>query len=447
MKKKTFTKAISVLLISEFFIWQTSEVSLAGTESNVRHMSENSFKAESQASSAPRQDSFSKRLYGPGVDNLSASDPLAQYQWGLRNDGELQYLEIINRFKYSDPDLAFQIDMSNQLGEEPPIAGPDAYRIETTTSIKGIDINIQPAWELYDASTGEHREVIVAVLDTGIDISHPEIKDAIWINEDEIPGDGIDNDHNGYIDDVNGWNFFHHSNQVFVGEEDDHGTHSAGTIAAMRKGQGIAGIADQKYVKIMPIKVLGTEDGMGEEAAIINAILYAQMNGASICNLSLGTLDYYPNLEMVMKACDMLFVVSAGNGDHEGNGINVDVTPDYPSSFHLPNVISVANLMFDGNLEKSSNYGVNTVDIAAPGTYIVSTAANNSYGYMTGTSMATPMVTGVAAMLYSYRKDIALEDIKPILMAAARKLPGLQDKVTCGGMVDAYAALTYIKKE
>ena len=388
---------------------------------------------------------FSAHVYGPGEENLSSGDPYAKYQWGLKNDGELQYQEVVNRFRSSDPVLATTIDLANALKIPAPVEGPGAYELETTDSVKGIDINVLPAWELYDASTGPHRPVIVAVIDTGVDITHPELKDAIWANEDEIPGDGIDNDGNGYVDDVNGWNFFSNNNQVYVGKEDDHGTHAAGTIAATRKSMGIAGIADNQYIKIMPLKVLGTSQGIGEEQAVIDAILYAQANGASICNLSFGTETYYPRLEQVMKDSHMLFVISAGNGDRYGRGCNVDEYPDYPACFQLDNAISVANLMFDGNLAKSSNYSGNTIDIAAPGTYIVSTITDNGYGFMTGTSMSAPMVTGVAALLYSYRTDIGLQDVKTILMDSARKLEGLEGKLVSGGVADAYAALTYEK--
>ena len=399
----------------------------------------------SQGEKHPSEDrGFSMRAYGPGVDNLSSGDPYAQYQWGLRNDGQLQYLEVVNRFKDSNPRLADAIDLANRLGIPAPVVqGPSAYEVQTTNSVKGIDINIQPAWELYDKSTQEHRQVIVAVIDTGVDINHPDIKDAIWINQDEIPGDGIDNDGNGYVDDVYGWNFFHKNNQVFVGGEDDHGTHAVGTIAAARKSLGIAGIADNKYVKIMVLKALRTELGIGEEAAVIEAIRYAEANGASICNLSFGTEIYYPNLEKVMRESNMLFVSAAGNGDKNGIGMNADTNPDYPAAFNLDNSISVANLMFDGNLAKSSNYSANLVDIAAPGTYIVSTTAGGSYGFMTGTSMAAPMVTGVAALVYSYRTDFSLQDVKEALLNSARPLDGLEGKIVSGGVVDAYAALMY----
>ena len=386
---------------------------------------------------------FHTYVYGPGVENLSASDPYARYQWGLKNDGEFQYVEIVNRFEDSDPRLARHIDVANYFGFPAPVEGPDAYRQEYITAKRGIDINVLPAWNQYDADEGEKRDVIVAVIDTGVDVDHPDLEGSIWVNADEIPGDGIDNDNNGYIDDVNGWNFFDDNNVLCKGSEDDHGTHAAGTIAATRGKTGIAGIADNQHVKIMPLKALGTEYGLGEETAVINAIRYAEANGAEICNLSFGTSTYYPELERVMRESKMLFIVAAGNGDEEGIGLNIDVTPDYPAGYELDNVITVANLHFDGSLAESSNFGPKNVDLAAPGIFIVSTTADKRYGFMSGTSMAAPMVTGAAAFLYSYRTDLDLSGVKAALIAPARKLPDLEGKMVSGGMLDVYAAIQY----
>lgn len=139
----------------------------------------------------------------------------------------------------------------------------------------------------------------------------------------------------------------------------------------------------------------------------------------------------------------MLFVVACGNGDLTGLGYDIDRYPIYPASFPYDNVISVANLLFDGNLSRDSNYGAVNVDIAAPGSYILSTLPGNNYGFMSGTSMAAPMVTGVAAMLYSYRPELSLSQVKDILLASSRKMDSLSGKMVSGGMLDAYAALTY----
>lgn len=431
-------RVVSVLLVGLCTV-SASVTAMAGAVMTGTALEE----AASAGTAGASQYDFSLRVYGPGVDNLSASDRYSMYQWALKNDGELQYLELKNIFRDSNPPMASRIDFANAIGIPAPVPGPGAYELETTDAVVGVDINIKPAWDQYDSSTDQRRQVVVAVIDTGIDINHPELKNAIWVNEDEIPGDGIDNDGNGYIDDINGWNFFSNNNQVYTGSEDDHGTHAAGTIGAARGSMGIAGITDNQYVKIMSVKALGSEYGVGEETAVINAIKYAEANGASICNLSFGTSQYYPELEKVMRESGMLFVIAAGNGDNKGIGIDIDATPDYPSSFGLENSISVANLMFDGNLAESSNYGLKNVDIAAPGVYIVSTTTDRSYGFMTGTSMSAPMVTGVAAMLYSYRTDLDLAGVKHAIISSAKKMDGLNGKLVSGGMLDAYAAINY----
>ncbi|MBE5975697.1 MAG: peptidase S8 [Paenibacillaceae bacterium] len=376
---------------------------------------------------------------GPGLNNLSPSDEFSTYQWGLKNDGEFRLIELVQKFKYVD-NLYSEVNNGGNLSIPKP--GPGNYESKVTHAVSGIDINIQPAWSLYDQAQNK-RSVIVAIIDTGIDINHQELRNAIWTNPGEIDGDGIDNDGNGYVDDIHGWNFYSNNNKVFSGSEDSHGTHAAGTISASRGSYGIAGITDNNYVKIMPLKALGGKEGVGSPDAVIKAIKYAEEKGASICNLSMGTTGYSEELAQTMKNSHMLFVVSCGNGGVSGLGYNTDVYPVYPASLPYDNIISVANILFDGTLSKDSNYGAASVDIAAPGTYILSTIPDNSYGYMSGTSMAAPMVTGVAAMLYSYRTDISLADVKTIILNSSRKLDTLSGKVVSGGLLDAYSALNW----
>ncbi|MTK07743.1 MAG: S8 family serine peptidase [Hungatella sp.] len=376
---------------------------------------------------------------GPGLNNLSPSDEFSTYQWGLKNDGEFRLIELVQKFKYID-NLYSEVNNGGNLSIPKP--GPGNYESKVTHAVSGIDINIQPAWSLYDQAQNK-RSVIVAIIDTGIDINHQELRNAIWTNPGEIDGDGIDNDGNGYVDDIHGWNFYSNNNKVFSGSEDSHGTHAAGTISASRGSYGIAGITDNNYVKIMPLKALGGKEGVGSPDAVIKAIKYAEEKGASICNLSMGTTGYSEELAQTMKNSHMLFVVSCGNGGVSGLGYNTDVYPVYPASLPYDNIISVANILFDGTLSKDSNYGAASVDIAAPGTYILSTIPDNSYGYMSGTSMAAPMVTGVAAMLYSYRTDISLGDVKNIILSSSRKLDTLSGKIASGGLLDAYSALTW----
>lgn len=363
---------------------------------------------------------------GPLHGAIPYADSYASYQWAFSNTGELRLV----------PSHAAAVDAA--LGA---VSGNAALSADGTIhSLAGIDINVVPAWKKYDAKAGK-RQVVVALIDTGVDITHPELNASIWTNTGEIPGDGIDNDGNGYIDDVYGWNFYDNNAQVFTGTDDNHGTHSAGTIAAARNGVGTVGICDSAYVKIMVIKILGTSSGVGTVSNVVKAIQYAQANGASICNLSFGTTKYSEELYQAIKNSGMLFVVAAGNGDASGNGYSIDEQPMYPASFELDNIISVANLRFDGQLDRASNYGAKSVDLAAPGNYILSTITGNDYTYMSGTSMAAPMVTGTAAMLYSYDASLSLMDVRNRILQSARPLESLSGKVATGGMLDAGAAM------
>ena len=323
----------------------------------------------------------------------------------------------------------------------PPL-GPSNYDAIQTDAVSGIDINIKEAWQLYGQQP-DKRPVTVAVIDTGIDTSHKDLKDAIWINEDEIPRDSIDNDGNGYVDDVNGWNFISNTNQLFAGDEDTHGTHGAGTIAAVKGNGGIAGIGDSHYIKIMVLKALGGEEGKGSPESVIEAIRYAEANGAQICNLSFGSGQTSPEFEAAIRDSHMLFVAAAGNGNQYEIGYDIDRHPVYPASFPYDNIITTGNLLFNGHLDESSNYGQINVDLAAPGTYILSTVPADTYAYMTGTSMAAPMVTGAAALLYSGRPDLSLSDVRTALLSSVHKLAPLKGKTASGGMLDVAAAMKW----
>lgn len=384
-------------------------------------------------------DAFSAFDIGPGLDNLSPKDEYASYQWALRNDGQVQEIQ-----RSLDLNTVVPIVHTGQDGKDrilfPPLE-PDNFTSVTTDAVKGIDINVQPAWKLYD-QIATKRPVTVAVIDTGIDASHPDLKDSMWVNPGEIPGDGIDNDGNGYIDDVNGWNFVDNSSQLCKGDEDNHGTHAAGTIDAARGNGGMAGINDGQYVKIMSLKALGGEGGQGSPENVIAAIHYAEAKGAQICNLSFGSSTCTDEFRDAIKNSPMLFVVAAGNGDENDIGYDIDQTPVYPASLPFDNVITVANLMFDGSLDPSSNFGPGSVDLAAPGTFILSTLPDDSYGFMSGTSMAAPMVTGAAAMIYSARPDMSLADVKNVILGSVHKLDSLSGKVSSGGMLDVGAALS-----
>ena len=368
---------------------------------------------------------------------LSTSDPLLGEQWALDNDGSFQLEEQENRYPvFDDP---FEMPSAPWQWIAPwwmwSAGGSTAGSIQVQ-AVPGIDIGLAEAWGLYD---GGSRDVVVALVDTGIDYTHEDLAGRIWTNVDEIPGNGIDDDGNGYVDDVYGWNFYSDTNDVYVGTEDAHGTHGAGTIAANAdNGTGIAGIVQSDRVKVMAVKALGGSDGSGTTASIIQAIQYAEANGAQICNLSLGSSQNDPALYRTMASSDMLFVVAAGN-----DGTDLETSPSYPASYDLDNVISVANIRYDGELDPTSSYGAASVDLAAPGSYILSTTPGGTYSYMTGTSMAAPMVSAAAAMVYSAFPNATLADVKDILLASVQKLDSLSDCTATGGMLDLGAAMAY----
>lgn len=386
---------------------------------------------------------FSLFLSGPGVESPSSGDEYSEYQWALNNTGKLQRTERKLNIRTLDS-IYVHYGQSGIDGISLPPLGPSNYDAIQTDAVAGIDINIREAWQLYQQEP-DKRTVTVAVIDTGIDISHKDLKDAVWVNEDEIPGDSIDNDGNGYIDDVNGWNFISNTNQLYSGQEDTHGTHGAGTIAAVRGNGGIAGIGDSHYIKIMVLKALGGEEGKGSPESVIEAIRYAEANGAQICNLSFGSGQTSPEFEAAIRDSHMLFVAAAGNGNQYEIGYDIDTHPVYPASFPYDNLITAGNLLFNGHLDESSNYGQTSVDLAAPGTYILSTVPDDTYAYMSGTSMAAPMVTGAAALLYSGRPDLSLSDVKTALLSTVHKLSPLKGKTASGGMLDVAAAMKWGK--
>lgn len=280
----------------------------------------------------------------------------------------------------------------------------------------------------------------IAIIDTGIDINHYALKDVFWINTSEIL-DNQDNDSNGYIDDINGWNFCTNTNQVDgyidVMNENAHGTACAGIISANMNYSGITGItASLDSIKLMPLKVLsGTANNSGNIDSVIDAIHYAEKKGVKICNLSFNTTTYSEKLKNTLENSNMLFIVSAGNGNIFGK--NVDKYVSYPASFHLDNIISVAATNDTGNLSPKSNYGKFTVDIAAPGEKILTTTVNNSYTFFSGTSFAAPYVTSIAAILYSLYPDATPQDIKHILLDTCPTSENLNEYIVNGKLLNA----------
>ena len=309
--------------------------------------------------------------------------------------------------------------------------------VSQTGGIADADIDMPEAWE---TTTGSGN-TIVAVIDTGVDYSHPDLAANMWVNAGEIPGDHIDNDGNGYVDDVHGYDFVNNDGDPF--DDHSHGTHVAGTIAAVGdNGIGVTGI--NWHAKIMALKFLDAQ-GSGTVADAIKAIDYAVANGATISNNSWGGNEAFSQslYDAIARArdADHVFVTAAGNGNFIGIGQNNDTNPFYPAAFDLDNIITVAATDDHDSKAIFSNYGTRTVDLGAPGVDILSTTPNNSYETLSGTSMATPHVTGVVALVRdtqpSWTYDQAINDV----LSTVDPISAMSGITVTGGRLNAAAAV------
>jgi subtilisin family serine protease/subtilisin-like proprotein convertase family protein len=317
---------------------------------------------------------------------------------------------------------------------------PDFSDLWGLSQPNDADIDAPEAW---DISTGSG--VIVAVIDTGIDYNHPDLADNVWVNAGEIPGDGIDNDNNGFVDDIHGWDPRNGDGDPMDGHS--HGTHVAGTIAAVgNNGTGVVGVAYD--AQVMGIKIFD-DSGSTTDAAIIEGINYVtemRLRGENIVvsNNSWGGGPFGQAERAAIEAhnnAGILFAAAAGN-DY---GNNNDSNPHYPSNYNLPGIVSVASSNSSDGASSFTNYGPTTVDLAAPGSDILSTVPGGGYGYKGGTSMATPHVSGVIALINSVAPGISTADAKAALLDSVDLVSafgsGGSDPVLTGGRLNAYQAI------
>jgi subtilisin family serine protease len=346
---------------------------------------------------------------------VAPNDPRYAEQWGLKNVGQ-------------------------------PVEG------QQFGGIAGADVKAEQAWGV---TTGS-RQIVVGVVDEGVDISHPDLAANVWTNPGEVPANGVDDDGDGFIDDVHGWDFFHNDASVYDGSgsfpadgTDAHGTHVAGIVGASGdNGAGVAGVNWQ--VSLLPIKVLGPDGGA--DADIIRAYAYAKTlrdlwvstNGARGANLRVLNNSYggggfsQAALDAIKSLNDsgILFVAGAGN-----DGADDDHFGFYPAGYDAPNVVAVAATTQTDALAPFSNFGARRVAVAAPGSFILSTTPGNTYSFFSGTSMASPHVAGAAALLCAARPASSVAQLRAALVFSGDPVPSLAGKVYGSRRLDIFAAL------
>ncbi len=383
------------------------------------------------------------------------------------------FLENLEQISSQGLDLSFR-DFLQAPPDNPDFLKPSSQNrgrdplFNKQWGMKNIGMDISMANE-------KGEEIVVAVIDTGVDYTHPDLVENLWVNKNEIPNNNIDDDENGYVDDIYGWDFVSNDNKpydlklpdyqiILLKGNPGHGTHCAGNVAARGNNkEGILGVAP--YAKIMAIRFLG-ERGQGSSEGAVKSIRYAVDNGAKVLSNSWGApasnWRQDPNADRALKEVieyaeskGVLFIAAAGNGDKQGNGYsNEDQSRAVlPASYEYESIISVAALDINDGLSKFSNYGATTVDIGAPGVDVFSTVVtlapvryNNvvldlsSLGgpkiTWSGTSMATPHVAGAVALYWSQNPEAHWRQVKKAILESVVKINALSGKVTSNGKLN-----------
>ncbi|MBT7865334.1 MAG: S8 family serine peptidase [Opitutales bacterium] len=298
-------------------------------------------------------------------------------------------------------------------------------------------VNAPDAWEF---NTGSDT-LVVAVIDTGCFTDHVDLRGRIFVNEGEIAGNGVDDDGNGFVDDVSGWDFY--DDDAIPNDETGHGTHVSGIVGAQGdNGIGIVGMNWNS--RILPLKV-GDVSGLSS-SAIAEALRYVSMMKDRdvpivASNNSYGSSAENPAALAVIREHEdkgILFVTAAGNS---GEDLDSPNGSQFPAGFPQTNIISVANSTQGDALSGGSNYGLESVDIAAPGQEVYSTYNDGDYRFSTGTSMSSPMVAGAVALVASHNPDLSPDELKQRILDTAKRFDSLDGKLVSGGRLDLLTAL------
>src|SRR5262245_57993485 len=379
---------------------------------------------------------------------LSTTDPtgpfLVSLPTGMSVEQAVNTASGDDKVEYAEPN--YTVSTADRLPNDPYFEFMWQLRNNAANELvgkRGADIDAVRAW---DISTGS-SDVIVAVLDTGVELSHPDLAANAWINPGEVPNNSLDDDHNGYTDDVNGWNFLHDNNRLFEDPAVDyHGTHVAGIIGAVGNNRiGVTGVAWR--VKLMALKVLDGHENKGVVSNSLKAIEYVisrKNAGANIRVINASWVHEGKSRAMrdaieAAGRAGIVFVCAAGN-----EAKDLDVEPRYPAarSVELDCVISVAATDRFDNLQPYSNYGRKTISVAAPGNGILGLGLGDQYAEHSGTSMATAHVSGIVVLMVAHNPALTVGEIKRRMIATAEPVASLAACCLSVGRANAFNVLT-----
>ncbi|AHZ85049.1 S8 family serine peptidase [Bdellovibrio bacteriovorus] len=383
---------------------------------------------------------------GLGVFQVSMKsdvDEKATFE-ALKNDPDIEYIEPNFVLKKNEVEPNGPVE---RLSYEQVVASGYVSSNPSVYSQSTADTRVADSWGYQTALDAQHGKVIVAVVDTGLDKAHDVFKPynangtggtgALWINQIEASGTpGVDDDQNGFVDDINGWNFISNTGNFY--DDDDHGTHVAGIVVGAGQNIFARPLAESK-IQIMPLKFLGA-GGSGSTANAIKAIYYAVNNGAKVINNSWGGSGYSRSLhDAITYAYDhhVLVVSAAGN-----YGSNNDSAPMYPANYDVPSNIAIASTSKWDDRSGFSNYGSYTVHLGSPGEYIESTVPGNETLKMSGTSMAAPFVAGMAALALREAPGLSGYQLKQLVIQSADQVYSLNGIVSSSARIDALSLLT-----
>jgi subtilisin family serine protease len=357
----------------------------------------------------------------------------------LKSDPLVEYAEPNYILKKIEDDMVMSEPMSEQTVYEQFQSG-DTYTQNLANT------GVTQAWPLMRTLAQYSDRPIVAVIDTGVDYNHTKLTSsgAMWVNAAEQAGTpGVDDDGNGFVDDIYGYNFQGHNGTPMDDDSHSHGTHVAGIILGI--GQNLfASSMEPARIRIMALKFLGA-DGSGSTSDAIAAIYYAVNNGAQVINNSWGGAGYSQSLhDALTYAYEHKVFIASAAGNYSKNN---DTTDMYPANYPVPSQTSVASTTDSDALSSFSNYGASSVHVAAPGSAITSLAAGNSYRTMSGTSMASPFVAGLAAVILREAPGLSGFQIKTLISNTVTYVGGISTKVSSHGRTDVYDAIVAAKNE